>query len=80
MTREEMLQHLQDDVDAWPQSVKDAGVKNAAGSAKFGIRMCKRERPAMANQCWKASWLPNANLNGSTKAKRENVQVVTARV
>ena len=33
MTREEMLRSLQDDVDAWPQSVKDAGVKNAAGSA-----------------------------------------------
>jgi hypothetical protein len=33
MTREEMLRSLQDDVDAWPQAVKDAGVKNAAGSA-----------------------------------------------
>jgi hypothetical protein len=33
MTREEMLRSLQDDIDAWPQSVKDAGVKNAAGSA-----------------------------------------------
>jgi hypothetical protein len=28
-----MLRSLQDDVDAWPQAVKSAGVKNAAGSA-----------------------------------------------
>jgi hypothetical protein len=33
MTRQEMLRSLQDDVDAWPQAVKSAGVKNAAGSA-----------------------------------------------
>ena len=33
MTREAMLRSLQDDVDAWPESVKAAGVKNAAGSA-----------------------------------------------
>lgn len=33
MTHEEMLKELQADVDAWPQRVKDAGVKNKAGSA-----------------------------------------------
>jgi hypothetical protein len=33
MTREEMLRALQADVNAWPQEVKAAGVKNAAGAA-----------------------------------------------
>lgn len=33
MNRPEMLQALQADVDAWPQRVVEAGVKNAAGSA-----------------------------------------------
>jgi hypothetical protein len=33
MTRDEMLAALQRDVDAWPQRVKDAGVKNSAGAA-----------------------------------------------
>jgi hypothetical protein len=33
MTEKEMLEALQADVDAWPQAVKNAGVKNAAGSS-----------------------------------------------
>jgi hypothetical protein len=33
MTENEMLEALQADVDAWPQAVKSAGVKNAAGSS-----------------------------------------------
>jgi hypothetical protein len=33
MTREEMLQALQTDVNAWPGRVKAAGVVNAAGSS-----------------------------------------------
>src|SRR4051812_25036693 len=33
MTRHEMLSALQADVNAWPQDVKAAGVKNAAGWA-----------------------------------------------
>lgn len=33
MTRDQMLQALQADVDSWPQQVKDAGVKDAAGRA-----------------------------------------------
>jgi hypothetical protein len=33
MTREEMLEALQADVDAWPEAVKAAGVKNAAGAS-----------------------------------------------
>src|SRR4051794_2110351 len=33
MHRDEMLQALQGDVNAWPQRVKRAGVKNAGGFA-----------------------------------------------
>jgi hypothetical protein len=32
-TRREMLRALQDDVNAWPQDVKDAGVKTVGGAA-----------------------------------------------
>ena len=33
MTEDQMLQALQDDIDDWPLAVKEAGVKNAAGSS-----------------------------------------------
>ncbi len=69
MTREEMLQHLQDDVDAWPQSVKDAGVKNAAGSAFRPVarnnEILRTENPEATYAYMIAAWEAEGAEEGS---------------
>jgi hypothetical protein len=69
MTREEMLQHLQDDVDAWPQSVKDAGVKNAAGSAFRPVarnnEILRTENPEATYAYMIAAWEADGAEEGS---------------
>jgi hypothetical protein len=69
MTREAMLQHLQDDVDAWPQSVKDAGVKNAAGSAFRPVarnnEILRTENPEATYAYMIAAWEAEGAEEGS---------------